>query len=204
VRLRIIVLSLVITILAAGCNLQVNMDLPFSTVTPQPVQPTGTPIIIVVTATSVPVRATPIPPQPTTSATTRVKLFFIALNDNGRTGKAVGCGDSVVFRERDIPKTASVLKDTLNVLFSAKQEYYGTSQLYNSLFRSNLQVVGISNHEGVFKVDLSGQLVLTGVCEDARIRAQIMETIMQFSTVKQANVFVNGVALDKLLGGKGD
>ncbi len=137
-------------------------------------------------------------------ATTRVKLFFIALNDNGRSGKAVGCGDSVVFRERDIPKTESVLKDTLTMLFSAKQQYYGTSRLYNALFQSDLRVTGISAHDGVFTVDLAGKLVLTGVCEDARIKAQIMETIMQFPTVKQVNVFVNGVALESLLSGKGD
>jgi Sporulation and spore germination len=199
-KLRIMLLLLVGS-LVAGCNVFITpFDLSPDMATPVP----STPVVIVVTATHMPVRPTPVPVQPTTAATTTVKLFFIALNDNGRSGKAVGCGDSVVFRERDIPKTESVLRDTLTALFSAKQEYYGTSRLYNSLFRSNLQVVGISNHEGIFRVELSGQLVLTGVCEDARIQAQLMETIMQFSTVRQANVFVNGVALEKLLGGKGD
>jgi Sporulation and spore germination len=175
-----LILLLVVGLLLSGCDWQptIILNLPDAATARPTVQPTVSP-----------------------DATTRVKLFFIALDDNGNSGKPVGCGDSVVFGERDIPKSASVLKDTLTVLFSAKEEYYGTSRLYNALFRSDLSVAGISNHEGVFKVDLTGQLVLTGVCEDARIRAQIMETIMQFPTVKQANVFVNGVSLDKLLSG---
>jgi hypothetical protein len=193
-------LLLLLVILAAGCNLNVNVDLPFDTITPPLV------ITVIVPATPVPARptSTPVRVQPTRGATTRVKLFFIVLEDNGRSGKPVGCGDSVVFRERDIPRTESPLRDALTLLFSAKQQYYGTSRLYNALYQSNLQVEGISNHDGVFRVELTGRLVLTGVCEDARIKAQIMETIMQFSTVRQANVFVNGVSLERLLSGKGD
>src|SRR5438132_11590318 len=85
-RLRTIVLPLLITILATGCNLQINMELPFGTLTPIP----ATPAVIVITSTFTPVKSTSVPAQPTIGATTSVKLFFIALNDDGKSGKAVG------------------------------------------------------------------------------------------------------------------
>jgi hypothetical protein len=197
-------LLLLLVILATGCNLNINVDLPFDTVTPEPATTTPPLVItVIVPATPMPVRptATPVRVQPTTGATIRVKLFFIALEDNGRSGKRIGCGDSVVFRERDIPRTESPLRDTLTLLFSAKQQYYGTSRLYNALYLSELRVNGISSRNGVFRVDLSGRVGLGGLCDGPRFEAQIKETILQFPTVRQVNVFINGVALERVVSG---
>ncbi len=183
-------LLLVVAILVSGCDFTINLNVPFTTATP--------------TAASQAVQQpSAIPVASATSSTIRVKLFFIALNDNGKSGQRIGCGDSVVFRERDIPRTDSPLRDTLMLLFSAKQQYYGTSRLYNALYQSNLKVDGISAHEGVFRVDLSGTVRLGGVCDNPRFEAQIKETIMQFPTVKQANVLINGTPLEKILSGAG-
>jgi hypothetical protein len=133
----------------------------------------------------------------------RVKLYMVALEDNGKSGKLIGCGDSLVEVNRDIPRTGSPLTDTLNLMFSLKDQYYGQSGLYNSLYSSDLKVEGISAHDGVFRVNLVGKLILTGVCEDVRIGEQIKSTIMQFSTVKAVNVYINGTPLEQLLSGRG-
>jgi len=34
-----------------------------------------------------------------------VKLYFVATGDNGKMGKLIGCGDSLVEVSRDIPRT---------------------------------------------------------------------------------------------------
>jgi hypothetical protein len=131
-----------------------------------------------------------------TPTTRRVFIYLVALDDNGKSGKKIGCNDSIVPIEREIPRTASPLTDTLKLLFSAKQQFYGQSGFYNALYQSNLRVEGISERNGVFRVNLLGELSLGGICDNPRAEAQIKETIMQFATVKQANVFLNGVALE--------
>lgn len=131
-----------------------------------------------------------------TPTTRRVLIHMIALDDNGKSGKLIGCNDSLIPVTRDIPRTASPLTDTLNLLFSLKDQYYGQSGLYNALYHANLRVEGISAHDGVFRVNLLGELNLGGVCDSPRVEAQIKETILQFSTVKQVNVFLNGKPLE--------
>ena len=138
-----------------------------------------------------------------TSTTLHVKLYFVALNDNGKSGKLVGCGDSLVAVDRDIPHSASPLTDTLTALFAVKTQYYGQSGLYNALYQSNLRVEGVSAHNGVFRINLVGKTQLGGVCDDPRFIGQIRETALQFPTVKQADIYVNGISVEKLLSGTG-
>jgi hypothetical protein len=129
----------------------------------------------------------------------RVKLYLVAIGDNGKTGQKIGCGDSLIAVDRDIPRTGSPLKDTLTLLFAIRDQYYGQSGLYNALYQSDLKVDGISSHDGVFKVDLSGKVQLGGECDNPRFEAQITQTIRQFSTVQQADVYVNGKSLENIL-----
>jgi hypothetical protein len=48
-------------------------------------------------------------------------------------------------------------------------------------------------------IHLSGTLRLSGVCDNPRVEAQIEETALQFATVKQVQVFVNNIVLEKAL-----
>lgn len=93
---------------------------------------------------------------------------------------------------------------SLNELFKSKgQSIYGHSGLYNSLYQSNLSIesLNIINREAVIR--LKGNLVLGGVCDNPRAKAQLEESALQFSTVDKASVFINGVLLDQLLSGQG-
>lgn len=144
------------------------------------------------------------------SPTTRVKVFLVALQDAGQNGQKIGCDDSIIPVDVDIPSTRTPLRDALNKLFSLKQETIppaekGGLELTNTLHASTLKVVGISLNNGTLKVTLTGELSLAGECDDPRARAQIEDTALQYSTIESqpvtgVKVFINGKPLDSFFG----
>lgn len=191
---------------------------PTATITPFPTAiPTGTPVPLP-TDTATPVTPTKVPTNtpagrttttaagratatrtPTPTGTMKVKIFMVALNDDGKSGKRVGCGDSLVAVERTVASTTAPLTSALKELVSTNSQYYGDSGLYNALYQSNLKVTGVSLAEGKATINLSGIYKLGGTCDSPRFGGQITETALQFPTVKQAAVFINGIALETIL-----
>jgi len=55
---------------------------------------------------------------------------------------------------------------------------------------------------GLATINLTGQIVLGGVCDAPRIEAQFDHTGRQFSTVSQVKVNVNGRPLSEVLSSK--
>ncbi len=211
----LIILGIAVTV---GCNAA-----PTATPAPSPtrvVLPTVAPTAIPTSApvptqapTLAPTQApTPAPTVKTTPTRTptvppgsmRVKIFFIALNDNGKSGKKVGCGDSVVAVDRIIPATNAPLRASLNELLAVREPTYGQSGLNNALYQSTLKVDSIMLVGGKAMVYLTGKVVLGGTCDNPRFEAQIKETVLQFSTVTQVSVFINNVALEQVLSQKGN
>jgi hypothetical protein len=132
----------------------------------------------------------------------KIKLFFVALEDNGKSGKQIGCNDSIVAVTRTIPATTAPLTAALKELFSIRERNYGQAGLYNALAPANLKLDSASLIDGKATIDLSGTLELGGVCDAPRVEAQLKELALQFSTVKQVSVFLNGIPLEKALSGK--
>ncbi|MGA2111061.1 MAG: GerMN domain-containing protein [Anaerolineales bacterium] len=139
------------------------------------------------------------PPAPTTPRQIMLHVFLIAIGDNGMSGKKIGCGDSVVPVPMEVPYTVGVLKASLNALFSLKERDYGERGLYNSLYQSDLRVQDALLEDGTATVNLTGNLQLGGECDNPRVKAQIEETALQFSTLHQLKVFLNGEPLDQAL-----
>jgi hypothetical protein len=167
-----------------------------------PPLPTNTPVPTLVPTPSV--KATPTRAPVLPAGSMRVKIFMIALNDSGKLGKKIGCEDSVVAVERIIPATIAPLRASLNELFALHEPEYGEAGLRNALAPSALKVDDVSIVAGRALIYLSGNLVLGGVCDNPRVDAQIRETALQFSTVRQVSVLLNKIALDKILSGKGN
>jgi hypothetical protein len=141
---------------------------------------------------------------PTDLPTTHmVKIFLIAMEDNGQTGVPVGCGDSAVPVQVQTPPTQAVLKAALVALLSVKAQYYGQSGLYNALYQSDLQVDRVTIDNGTASVYLTGTLKMGGECDTPRVQAQLEQTVLQFPTVTQAAIFVNGKPLADVLSLKG-
>ena len=171
--------------------------------TPLPINPpppTDTPAPTLTPTPSV--RTTPTRALVVPAGSMRVKIFMIALNDAGKLGKKIGCGDSVVAVERIIPLTNAVLRESLNELLSVHEQDYGQSGLYNALYQSTLKVDDITLIAAKATIYLSGKVLLGGVCDNPRFDAQIKETALQFSTVKQVSVFVNKIPLEQILSEK--
>lgn len=181
-----------------------------ATTTPVTVPATDTPAII---STLIPTPDIRSPGTPTvkpsatrapipTSGTIPIKLFFVAIDDNGKSGKKIGCGDSLVAVNRSIPSTSAPLTAAVKELLGMHDQFYGQSGLYNALYQSRLTVAGISITNAKATINLNGSLTLGGVCDNPRVAAQLQQVALQFSTVKEVAINVNGVSLDKLLSEK--
>ena len=132
-----------------------------------------------------------------------IKIFLIAINDNGVSGPKIGCNDSVVGVDRIFPSTSSPLTDSTRYLVSLRDTYYGQSGLYNVFYQSRLSVESVTLVSGKATIRLTGTVALGGECDDPRFEAQLKYTAMQFSTVKSVDIFVNGKPLSSILGGHG-
>jgi hypothetical protein len=118
-------------------------------------------------------------------------IYLIALEDGGQ----VGCGDSVVPVVIDIEPTVAPMTAAYNRLLSIKDQFYGESGLYNTLYQSNLTLAGINivNREAI--VSLTGTLTLAGECDDPRYKAQLVQVALQYSTVDRVTIWLNGQVL---------
>lgn len=176
----------------------------------------GTIAIMAIWISATPITSNPLSPSPTptqkivqnspTSSPTQtpakvseVKIYLIAINDNGKIGEKIGCGDSVVSIVRKISPTTMPLTAAINELLAQKTQYYGQSGLYNALYQSDLKLVSAVVKDGVATVYISGQMKLGGVCDDPRVEAQLTKTVTQFSTVKKADIFIDGKSLKEVL-----
>lgn len=132
----------------------------------------------------------------------QVKIFMIALEDQGKAGLAVGCGDSAVAVDTPIDptsKTADALSKALQALLAAGEKYAGGAGLYNALKQSTLVVDAVTVENGKATVKLSGTLLLGGECDNPRVQAQLEQTAKQFPDIQQVEIFVNGKTLAEAL-----
>ncbi len=111
----------------------------------------------------------------------------------------VGCGDSVVAANVEIPYTTGVLRAAMNKLLSIKDQNYGELGLYNALYQSSLKISSLSLKDEVATIHLTGKMTLGGECDNPRVQAQLEETALQFSTVKKVVIYINNVELKKAL-----
>ena len=118
-------------------------------------------------------------PQASFEGETTLKVALVKLNDNGASGEAIGCGDSIVY----IDKTADGIKleNTRKVQLALTELFaYGktavTDDYYNGLQHSKDLAV-YSVNESITEVRLTGQLISAGTCDDPRMKEQIYSTI---------------------------
>ncbi len=183
---------------------------------PTPIIWTATPIIITATpqvsltpettatvpqpiVTPVSVTATSLPSLTPATNTQIIKIYLVAIGDNGASGTKIGCDDSLVAVDVGIPPTAGVLRAALSELLAIDSETYGDSGLYNALYQSNLEIENLSVINGVASIYLSGDLMLGGVCDHPRVESQLSAIALQFSTVSSVEIFINGVPLKDVL-----
>jgi hypothetical protein len=195
----------------------VSCILPFRPSSSNEAFPPPIPSVIINTNTSLPTSEPPIPgstetplSQPTSPSlpsgrgTQPVNIFLIALEDNGASGKKIGCNDSVVPVEIQLSQPPqALLRGALEALLAVNTPYYGGSGLYHSLYQSNLKLENLLLDNGEAVIRLKGDLKLGGVCDNPRLQAQLEETALQFSTVHRVKIFINDIPLEEILSGQG-
>jgi spore germination protein GerM len=125
-----------------------------------------------------------------------VKVYLVAVGDDGKMGRKIGCGDSLVPVTRSIKATGAPLKAALSELLSLPREYPADSRLGNFWVGSNLRLRSVSIQRGTATIHIIGEgPFVAGVCDEPRITSQIEATARQFPTVKRVRVFVNGRTL---------
>lgn len=161
--------------------------------------------VIVNSPAHAPTKDTDISPTSQNEANiTQVDLYFVALEDNGKTGKKIGCGDSVVATKKELYISQDPLVSTLNALLAEKDTYSEKTGLYNGLRNSSLTLYRVAKTETTITVYLKGELSLGGVCDSPRVEAQLEDTIRQFEPKKTVVIYINNKLLKEVLSGKGE
>ena len=131
----------------------------------------------------------------------RARIYLISIGGK-ETGPKVGCGDTAVPVEVDLPLDSPALAGSLDALLDAGKRHE-TAGFYNALASSPLKVQRIDLSGGSARVDLTGYLEIGGECDGPRVLDQLTRTATQFSDVKSAELFLDGKPLRDLLSGKG-
>ena len=148
--------------------------------------------IIFPTTTPVPITPTPtlnLSPTPSSSLETlSILVYFI---NNSQSGN--DC-NQVVAVQRTIPKTQAVARTSLEELLQGptNEEMQGG---FTTAIPSNVKIRNLSiDSDGTANVDFSEDLEdgVGGSCRVAAIREQITETLLQFDTIKNVVISING------------
>ena len=127
-----------------------------------------------------------------------VKIYLVALNDNGKNGRKIGCDDSIIAVTRQINSAGTPLKSAIAELLAIPREY--NQKLGNYWGNNNLEIKSIVISKGIATIRLSGDgLSVAGICDEPRIISQIEATAKQFPAVKKVRVFVNGISLAEVI-----
>jgi hypothetical protein len=126
--------------------------------------------------------------NPTPPLFTEIEVYLIAPDTNG----PIGCNDSVVAVVRPIEPTAGPLRAAIQALLDLGGPTYGESGLYNALWQSDLAIESVTLVDGTATIRLVGAYVLGGTCDEPRVPAQLLSTALQFATVEEAILYING------------
>lgn len=133
-----------------------------------------------------------------------LEIAYIALDDNGASGPLVGCGDSEILTEKAVDGELSMkerIQKALEILFANKEQFLGESGLYNALYQSTLTVDSITIQDGEVTVELSGDSMSGGECDDPRMVQQIRGTVennIDSEKKLTVTIILNGKPLEKL------
>jgi hypothetical protein len=120
--------------------------------------------------------------------TSKIKVYLVAVDDKGKSGRKIGCDDSLVAVTRTIKATSPTLKAAMEELVAISGD--DDKKLGNYVFGPELKVESVSISKGTATIRFSGHISVAGICDEPRITEQIMATAKQFPNVKRVKVFV--------------
>lgn len=125
---------------------------------------------------------------------TKVQIFFM----NDKLDPKVTC-DKVFSVEREVDETPAIARAALVQLLLGLNTFELKSGFSTSL-NPGVKIKNLTIDNGIAKVDFDEKLEqgVGGSCRVSAIRAQIVETLKQFSTVKDVVISINGNSQDIL------
>ena len=131
---------------------------------------------------------------PVAPKTRKVKVYLVKVDDRGKSGKKIGCGDSLYAVTRTVKWTATPLKSAIEELLSMSNEEG------NYWKGENLKLEKAAINKGAANIYITGNgPQVAGVCDEPRIKSQIEATARQFPSVKRVIVYVNGEPLSYVI-----
>jgi hypothetical protein len=131
-----------------------------------------------------------------------VTIFLVGLEDGGTTGMLIGCGDSLVAVDVEVPASEDVQLAAMEKLLSIHDMYYGESGLYNALYQSDLTVRNWKIQNDFVTFQLEGDFQVGGECDSPRIQNQLEATALQYGMTQGDIILINGKPLEDLLSGQ--
>jgi hypothetical protein len=124
----------------------------------------------------------------------KVKAYF----NNSNLDPEFSC-NKVFMVEREVAKTQATAKAALEELLAGPTEEEKSEGFFTSI-NTGVEIQSLTIQDGTAKVDFSDQLEyqVGGSCRVSAIRAQITETLKQFSTVENVVISINGRTEDIL------
>ncbi|WP_314192127.1 GerMN domain-containing protein [uncultured Arthrobacter sp.] len=132
------------------------------------------------------------------AASAGTAVYYVALDDGGRSGVRFGCNDSLV----PVRNADSTISEPLQAAMSRLLSGPGAppaSGLYNALAASSLQYVSGYLDGTTVVVNLTGAVQPGGVCDLPRIEAQLTHTAVTAVGAVRAEIYVSGVPLADVL-----
>ncbi len=126
-------------------------------------------------------------------AWSKVKIALLAGGAKDGDGERLQGCDLVVFRDISVPATTMPLTAAMRELFVKRDPWpYTESANGNFITSQNLTFDRAVMEGSTAKIYIKGSYVLSGVCDDPRIEVQIRNTALQFPTVKNVEIYLNG------------
>lgn len=144
-------------------------------------------------------------PEADASGYTAAPLYLVALNGDfppSTTGREVACQDLLVRVETVPVKSEDLVGTAIGFLLNDEQYSHGDPAVTNSLDPSEDGMTYTSHRiEGdTVVVELTGEVVTRNQCESFRIRAQLNRTAAAAAGVPNAEILVDGVRIEEILG----
>lgn len=167
-------------------------------------------------ATDVPESPTEAVPPSVPPPLEEVRIFLVELEEGAtggeqaaetpRAGDTFGCGDRLRAVAVPVATEGVATEGRVAAALGSLLEASGGQGLYTALERSQLEVERVepvAGVEGLYRVHLTGQLRLGGVCDNPRVRAQLEATARQFAGVEDVEISIDGQPLESFLTGRG-
>lgn len=127
--------------------------------------------------------------------TRKVTVFLVKLDDNGKSGRRIGCGDSLVPVSRVVPANRPPLLAAISALLAVPQKLPGNPKLQNFWRGRRLKIQSVATSGRTATIRLAGDLVVSGVCDQPRIEEQIYATARRAAAIRDVDVYLNDVPL---------